>query len=42
MNFIEALADEYAEQYVDRFKKVAKKAYKDGIMAIMKSYLEQD
>ena len=40
MNKIEALADKYAEQFVDRYKKVAKKAYIDGVLAVLKSWVE--
>lgn len=40
MEKIEAFADAYAEQYVDRFKKVAKKAYIDGILEVLHSFLE--
>lgn len=37
---IEALAEEYAEQFVERFQKVAKKAYMDGVMAVLSSWME--
>lgn len=40
MNKIEALADKYAEQFVDRYKKVAKKAFIDGVLAVLKSWVE--
>lgn len=40
MKKIEALAEAYAEQYVDRFKKVAKKAYIDGVLAVLAEFLE--
>lgn len=36
---IEALADKYAEQFVDRYKKVAKKAYIDGVMAVLNTLI---
>lgn len=38
---IEALADKYAEQFVERFQKVAKKAYMDGVMAVLNDFLEK-
>lgn len=37
---IEALADKYAEQFVERFQKGAKKAYMDGVMAVLSSWME--
>lgn len=40
---IEHLASQYAEKYDDRFKKIAKAAYKDGILAVLQDLLmEQD
>ena len=36
---IDNLATQYAEKYDDRFKKVAKAAYKDGILAVLKDLL---
>jgi len=40
MNKIEALAEKYAEQYIDRYKKVAKKAYIDGVLAVLSTWVE--
>lgn len=40
---IESLATQYAEKYDDRFKKIAKSAYKDGILTVLKDLLmDQD
>ena len=40
---IEHLASQYAEKYDDRFKKIAKAAYRDGILAVLNDILmEQD
>lgn len=41
MNKIEALAEEYAEQFIDHYKKVAKKAYIDGVLAVLKTWVEE-
>ena len=41
MNKIEALAEEYAGQFVDRYKKVGKKAYIDGVLAVLKTIVEE-
>ena len=38
---IEALADKYAEQFVERFQKVAKKAYMDGVRAVLNDFIEK-
>ena len=40
---IDSLATQYAEKYDDRFKKIAKAAYKDGILHVLQDFLkEQD
>lgn len=40
---IDSLATQYAEKYDDRFKKIAKAAYRDGILAVLKDLLmDQD
>jgi hypothetical protein len=39
MTKIEALADKYAEQFIDRYKKVAKKAYIDGVLAVLETWV---
>lgn len=40
---IEHLASQYAEMYDDRFKKIAKAAYRDGILKVLQDFLkEQD
>lgn len=36
---IEALAVQYAEQYADRFQKIAKQAFIDGVLAVLKDVL---
>lgn len=36
---IEHLASQYAEKYDDRFKKIAKAAYRDGILAVLNDIL---
>ena len=36
---IEMLATSYAEKYDDRFKKVAKQAYIDGVLAVLNDVL---
>lgn len=36
---IDSLATQYAEKYEDRFKKIAKAAYKDGILAVLNDLL---
>ena len=36
---IDSLATQYAEKYDDRFKKIAKAAYKDGILAVLQDIL---
>ena len=36
---IDNLATQYAEKYEDRFKKIAKAAYKDGILAVLNDLL---
>lgn len=41
MNKIEALAEKYAEQFIDRYKKVAKKAYIDGVPAVLATVVEE-
>ena len=37
---IESRAQEYADQYVERFQKVAKQAYIDGVMAVLRDVLK--
>jgi hypothetical protein len=37
---IETLAAQYAEKYDDRFKKVAKAAYRDGILIVLNDILK--
>lgn len=36
---IEKLASHYAEKYDDRFKKIAKQAYIDGVLAVLNDVL---
>ena len=36
---IDNLASQYAEKYEDRFKKIARAAYKDGILAVLNDIL---
>lgn len=38
---IDNLASQYAEMYDDRFKKIAKAAYKDGILKVLKDFLKE-
>lgn len=37
---IELLASSYAEKYEDRFKKIAKQAYIDGVLAVLNDVLK--
>lgn len=37
---IEHLASQYAEKYDDRFKKIAKAAYRDGILKVLQDFLK--
>lgn len=37
---IEHLASQYAEKYDDRFKKIARAAYKDGILKVLQDFLK--
>lgn len=40
---IDSLATKYAEKYDDKFKKIAKAAYKDGNLHVLQDFLkEQD
>ena len=38
---IDSLATQYAEKYDDRFKKIAKSAYKDGILHVLQDFLKE-
>lgn len=38
---IDNLASQYAEKYDDRFKKIAKAAYKDGILKVLQDFLKE-
>ena len=38
---IDNLASQYAEKYEDRFKKIARAAYKDGILAVLQDFLKE-
>ena len=37
---IEKLASQYAEKYDDRFKKIARQAYIDGVLAVLNDFLK--
>lgn len=37
---IDSLATKYAEKYEDRFKKIAKQAYIDGVLAVLNDVLK--
>ena len=37
---IDSLATQYAEKYEDRFKKIAKQAYIDGVLAVLNDVLK--
>lgn len=38
---IDLLASQYAEKYDDRFKKIAKAAYRDGILKVLQDFLKE-
>ena len=38
---IDSLATKYAEKYDDKFKKIAKAAYKDGNLHVLQDFLKE-
>lgn len=42
MEKINARAEEYAARFVERYQKVAKKAYIDGVMAVLKDWINEE
>ena len=38
---IDNLASQYAEKYDDRFKKIARAAYRDGILKVLQDFLKE-